>query len=407
MSKEIESVEPVTEAPYDTTDCGLKLPGTLAGNLGEPIKLTGVKLAGVAAESARSGTQLKVWTRLSLTSDEPFFHRVVENLGGVIAHHAREAGKLIMLNQANSVLMVIHPDDTGELWVDTVAVSIFARVKRNVAAGNPVFDRDIADVTGMWFPCVEVKPADRILYLFRQEWRFGLFFDFNPDGNLSFERASRDLGTLFRHLRYRHLYDVLADKAVFGRLLQAGWFPFVEIIGDDFRKLALACEAGFELDDEESRLVQAFDQERLDRMFARWIARPHFKSKERILRSALNAYINQDPVAVLKIVLTEIEGLLREAHKTATGKMAPTKELLKFAVTSAEQRAGAPNTLMFPSAFAEYLEAYTFAKFDPMAQSGCAGSRHAVGHGAADAGTYTQARALQALLTLDQLAFYT
>jgi hypothetical protein len=34
-------------------------------------------------------------------------------------------------------------------------------------------------------------------------------------------------------------------------------------------------------------------------------------------------------------------------------------------------------------------------------------ARHAVGHGAALAESYTLVRALQALLTLDQLAFYT
>jgi hypothetical protein len=60
-----------------------------------------------------------------------------------------------------------------------------------------------------------------------------------------------------------------------------------------------------------------------------------------------------------------------------------------------------------PAAFARYLAAYTFANFDPTGPLGTAGSRHAIGHGAEDAGSYTQARALQALLTLDQIAFYT
>jgi hypothetical protein len=161
------------------------------------------------------------------------------------------------------------------------------------------------------------------------------FFDFNSEGNLSADAACRDRGTLLRQLTYRHLSDLLANKIVFDRLVQARWFPFVEIIGDEFKGLAAACEAGFELDDEEAGLLQRFDRD------------------------------------------------------------------------SAEQRAGAPNTLMFASEFAEYLEAYTFAQFDATADVGCAGSRHAVGHGAADPDTYTQVRALQALLTLDQLAFYT
>jgi len=43
--------------------------------------------------------------------------------------------------------------------------------------------------------------------------------------------------------------------------------------------------------------------------------------------------------------------------------------------------------------------------FDPTAGPGATVSRHAVGHGAAEAAAYTQTRALQALLTLDQIAF--
>jgi hypothetical protein len=62
---------------------------------------------------------------------------------------------------------------------------------------------------------------------------------------------------------------------------------------------------------------------------------------------------------------------------------------------------------LFPTAFAHYLRAHTFANFDPEGSPGSAGSRHAVGHGAAASDTYTMVRALQALLTLDQLAFYT
>jgi hypothetical protein len=125
------------------------------------------------------------------------------------------------------------------------------------------------------------------------------------------------------------------------------------------------------------------------------------------LKSAIDNYRAQDPVAVLKIVLTEIEGILADAYRAATGEGAKIKTLLKFAIESAEQKAGAPDTLLLPAAFATYLARHTFADFDPAAQLGSAGSRHAVGHGAADSESYTQQKALQALLMLDQLAFYT
>ena len=344
---------------------------------------------------------------MALTSDVQIFHRIIQSFGAAIAGYAQQAGKPVHLSAASSVLLVIHQDETAELWVDTVAVSLTVLTKRAIQAGTAVFESDIADVTEMRFPLVEIGPTDRILYLFREDWRFGLFFDFNPDGKLSLDEVARALGTLYRQLKYRHLYDVLADEAAFGRLIKAGWFPFVEIIGGDFKGLADACEAGFELDDAEAQLLKRFGHERLDRMFARWIAKPHFQSKERILLSAVNAYKAQDSVAVLKIVLTEIEGILADAYRASTGKGAKLKELLKFAAELAERKVGAPDTLLFSAAFTQYLDAYTFANFDPTTRTGAAGSRHAVGHGAADGSSYTQVRALQALLTLDQIAFYT
>jgi hypothetical protein len=142
-------------------------------------------------------------------------------------------------------------------------------------------------------------------------------------------------------------------------------------------------------------------------MFTRWMARPHFAGKEFVLRAGQKAFAAGDAVSVLEIALTEIEGILGEAYRKIHGRGAKIKTLLEFAVASAEAKAGRPDTLLLAEAFADYLKAYTFVDFDPVANTGHAGSRHAVGRGAAAAESYTMVRALQSLLTLDQLAFYT
>jgi hypothetical protein len=368
-----------------------------------------VTLGGVAAEAGRPPGKIKVWTSLSLTSDDPYFHTVVENLGSTIEGFARAAGKPVNLKRAHDVLLVIRSNNTAELWVDSAAVAVGARLKRDVKAGSIIFESDFADITDLRFPKVDIGKTDRVIYLFREGWRFGLFFDFNPDSNLQIEEVNRTLGTIYRRLRYRHLYDLISNAALFQQLVVAGWFPFVEILGgSDFNELIQFCEVGFPLDEAESRLLAKFDDLRLDGMLTRWIAKPHYASREAVLRSAVAAYKAKDPVAVLKIVLTEIEGVLSEAYHAESGSRAKLRQLLEFAKKAAEHKAGGPDTLFFPTAFAEYLDAYTFAKFDPGAPaSGSAGSRHAVGHGAASAESYTQTRALQAILTLDQLAFYT
>lgn len=381
--------------------------GVITGNLGDPVKLSGLQLNGVSAEAARPGDTVKVWTRLSLSSDDHFFHRLAENLSNHIQHVANQSGYPVNLKLANVVLLVVHPDNTGDLWIDAAAVAVQIMAKRNMLPGTVVFEHDIADVTGMYFPLVPIGKEDRVVCIFREGWRFGLFFDFNPHGDLSIPDLQRDLGTLHRRLKYRDLYDVIADRAVFSRLVAAGWFPFVEILGPEFRSLVNCSEAGFELESEEDKIVGNFEAQRIERMFSRWMAKPHFAGKESLLRSAQKSFVAGDAVPVPKIALTEIEGILSDAYRRVHGQGAKINTLLEFAVASAEAKAGQPDTLLFPTAFAEYLKCYTFANFDPAANTGGAGSRHAVGHGAAAAETYTMVRALQALLTLDQLAFYT
>jgi hypothetical protein len=342
-----------------------------------------------------------------MASDMAIFHRVAANLFSVIEHAAGQDGKILSLRRADTVVLVMSPDNSAQLWIDTAAILMETGLKKGVQAGMAIFESDIADVTGMWFPCIEVGPKDRLICLFREGWRFGLFFDFNPDGNFSINEAKRDLGTMHRQLKYAELYAALATEETLARIVQAGWFPFIEIMNSEFKSLRNSCAEGLPLHLDEAAIVNPFSDERLEQMHARWLAKGHFKAKEPILRSAIDSYKAKNWVATLKIVLTEIEGILAEAYFNATGqRTGKLTTLLDYAVSVAVQHAGGKDTLFFPTEFARYLKEYVFANFDP-ASDAQSTSRHAVGHGRVRAEDYTQVRALQALLTLDQLAFYT
>jgi hypothetical protein len=382
-------------------------PKFFVGNSGEPIRLAGIKTIGVAASSARKGEKVQICTRLAITSDERDFHRVAEGLIALLEGHLQQAGASVPLRRAHTILVVIHEDESAELWVDTAAVSLMVMAKRAFAAGSAVFESDIGDITGMDFPAVALEPTDKVVCLFRLNFRFALYFDFNPDGNLSRDDLIRQWGSLHRNIRYRHLYDAISNTEIFDSLVRSGWFPFVEILGPDFNELLEHCSAGWSLEEAEDNVLSRFDGERLQKMYDRWVAKPYLTSKGPILKAAIEAFEASQPIAAIKIAVTEIEGVLLAAYRAEHGRGARIKKLLQFAAESAERKAGSSHTLLFPRVFAEYLSKYTFAKFDPTEGTGAAGSRHAVGHGAADAATYTQARALQALLTLDQLVFYT
>lgn len=386
-----------------------RVPGTFVGNSGEPIRFAHITwLEGFSGGTAIGGQQLHVWTRLALTSEDTLFHRIVYSFRDALTHMAQQNHIALNIETVNTLLFVMKADQSAELWLDTAAVMVEAVAKRALGAGHVVFEDDIADIIAIKFPDVNIQPNDRVLCILREGWRFALAFDFNPDGNFDLVGFGKSLGTLSRTTRYRHVYDLIENNALFDELMAAGWFPFVEILGREIKLLGDFATMTGGLEQVEPRILVAFDQARLDRIYDRWLTKPHFASRAAILKSGLDAFARGDSIACLKTLATEIEGILNDAYRSAhNGHGARIKELLRWVIEIATARAGLPNTLMFPASFARYLDQHTFANFDPATSTGHAGSRHAVGHGAASESTYTPVRALQTILALDQLMFYT
>ena len=120
----------------------------------------------------------------------------------------------------------------------------------------------------------------------------------------------------------------------------------------------------------------------------------------------MECYVASRLAGSLRCSLILIEGVLQDAHIGELGKGASAKKLLAYAANKGVQKANDPNSLLFPLQFLRYMRDYTYAQFDPKKPEADVMSRHSVGHGGAAAGAYTQERALQAILTLDQINFY-
>ncbi|MGY1880694.1 hypothetical protein [Pseudomonas reactans] len=393
-------------------NCGAEspdpLPGKIAGNVGEPIRFDQVEdIIGFSASAAMVGQDVKVITRRGVTSDEPGFHRLAESVGSMIRAWAARANMAIDVSGFKNVLLVIRPDKTADLWLDTAAISMTCIVANSVEAGTAVFESDIADMIAMQFPCIELGKQDKVLCLMREAWGFALAFDMNPEGQLDVDAFERELGRLHRQLKYRHLYGIVANSESLDRLIAQGWFPFVEILHKEFNGIFGLHEGGLDFTHLETEIVASFDQRRLEHMLSRWLARPHFAAKEALLREGVEAFVLGRPITAIKILVTEIEGILNVAYRANTGRAGKTKTLLAFAIESAEKRTGGPGTLFLTAEFSRYLLNYTFASYDPENLTEGAVSRHLVGHGDAGSASYTMIKALQVILTLDQLAFYT
>ena len=370
------------------------------------IRLPDCRLNGFAADNALAGAQLKVLVRAILTSDQAEFYVYMKSLCDLLTARAQADGTFFAPDRISSLVLVTHKDGSADLFAQDIALEIEVLAKRNVSAGSAVYLSEFADVRRVRFPNIQITTDDGVVVCLKVGWKFALFFDLAADRSVDIEKMQLDLGRAYRFLMFQDLYEALGDDALFTNLIQAGWFPFIEIMGGEFEKLLKAHKAGFNIGGEEAALVAKFDAARIDAIAERWWKRPSLVNRSAILGPALEAFKRNDPVSCLKNILTEIEGVLQDAHITDQGSTARIKALLQYAANRGVTKTGDENSLLFPNQFLRYLLNCTYADFDPKDPAADTVTRHTAGHGRAAASAYTRVRALQAILTLDQLSFY-
>lgn len=387
---------------------------TLAGVSYTPKNANIIKLKGFPALTgfAMTNTQVgkeesaSILVREYLTSDERDFHIYMKGISDIIIEKAKETGIIISLDTLVGFVLVLHKGGKAELHLDGAGMSIEVFPKRDIKKGEEVYSGDIVDIRRIKHNNLNLVPSDMVVVCLKIEWKFGMFFDLGSDRELDMDRMERDLAILYKRLRYQALYEALTDESTFQRMINSGWFPFIELIGGDFDSLINAYKSEFDIEGKESELVAKFTSERIDKIAERWWRNSAFAKHRKVLQAGLDAFKRSEPVSSVKIILTEIEGVLADVYLVENGSKLKIRELLKHAVEKWVKKADGEASMLFPTDFLEYLLKVAYQDFDPNVPDVAGASRHAVGHGYAAGETYTQARALQVILTLDQIAFY-
>lgn len=370
------------------------------------IKLTDVRISGFSVNNALSGETAEVLFRAGLTSDEREFHVYMDGITNIIASRAKEAGVLLSPDYIWGFSLIIQKDGAATLSINSFPMSVEVLAKRPMKAGEIIYSTDIGDIRRVSLREPNLNPHCKVIVCCKVGWKFGLFFDLGDNRELDIDRMERELGALYRRLRFQALYEALADPHTVDQMTAAGWFPFVEVIGGDIDPLLKAYKSDFNIEAQENALVAKFTSERIDRIASRWWQKPAIEKHQKVLQAGLEAFKNGDYVSSIKNILTEIEGILANIHLAEVGSPAKTRKLLEHAVNKGVVKADGEASLLFPEDFLEYLSSVTYADFDPSNPVTASASRHTVSHGVATGEAYTSARATQVILTLDQIAFY-
>lgn len=362
-------------------------------------------LAGFTPLNVEKGNYFWLLTKTSITSDEPEFYKYIDQISG---YFLNKAG--IFPSTVYQFLILMHKDFTADLHINDFPIEIEILAKRDMKKLEPVTDKDIADIRRLRFPDIKVTDTDKVIYCFKVGWKFGLFFDLDRTENLNIDAMSMTLGKLYRELSFQSIYEVLKTGTQFEEMVKDGWFPFVELLGYEYKALKEIYENRFDFENIIRNLVESFDKIRMEKITTKWWRKEIFRIKQELLQAGVNAFLrndNEGNINCIKTLLTEVEGIIRLQYLNDTGKGKDVKvpELLTHLTEKGGIKSGSRHSLLLALPFFNYLRDIVFASFD-LETGKIDLSRHSSSHGVAKAEAYTKTRALQTILVLDQIYFY-
>ena len=363
-----------------------------------------------------SDGQVEVAVSGGLISDTPEFYKLMEGLTKIYFTSAEFLEKIQRsVDSMHHFLILVHSDLSADIYVNDFQIAATVRLKRDVEnfeVGALIWHSDIADVHELDFPDIDIQDTDSVICCLKVGWKFLLYFNFVHSGRRTdLASMQTDLGRLHRYLRFQDVYHTLESENSFENMVVDGWFPFVEILGKDYEELAAAYQNERSAPDNTVRtLLDSFDESRIKGMTEKWWRNHLFREKRKFLQAGIEAFLRRtesDYISCIKNLYTEMEGILRFHYfqDTGEGSEIGQKQLIPHLIETGKRTAKSDDSLIFPEQFLKYLTNRVFGNFN-LETGSVELSRHSSSHGVAPAEDYTEAKALQALLILDQIYFF-
>ncbi|MHB8104751.1 MAG: hypothetical protein ACYDG5_04345 [Dehalococcoidales bacterium] len=360
-------------------------------------------IAGFSTTNVEKGNYCWLLTKTTIYSDQPEFYKYVEQLSSPLFNKVG-----VFLDAVYQFLIIIHTDLSAELYINEFSVAIKIMLKRDVKKGEILKNVDIADIQRLSFANIEIKVTDRVIYCFKVGWKFVLYFNLNREINL--DSLELELGKSYRYLSFQYVYELLENETIFEEMKRDGWFPFIDIVGNEYKQISEVYKNKFHFDDTIDKIIGYFNNERIENITKKWWKSPIFNEKKDILQAGINAFLQKNKdgfINCINTLLPQVEGIVRVQYFSETGKgnHVPLAELLNHLYSKGSIKAGSDSSLLLQLPFLKYLKDVVYSDFN--IESGKISlSRHTTSHGVAAVEAYTKAKALQAILVLDQIYFY-
>lgn len=328
----------------------------------------------------------KICNRICITSYDPLFHDISKNLLKICGLSSR---------QVNNLLIKIDENYNAKIYVDNFPISYDVILKKDKLPFTFICEDEILDICSYSFKDVinDLNPieGEKFICLLRIGFSFGLFFDLT--GELIPDKALKVIDHMVSQLTFRESYKAFSEK-VLKNLTNRGWYPFVELSENEIKLITKQKPS-------QKFLKNLFKENRLEDMVRLWFSKEAFKDKEIIILAGIKCFKENNYIGSIKILITEIEGLIAKAYELDYGlnlesKSKKIKEYLSKKTENLELSKLSP---------IEYLINSVYKKGNPKKVKNKV-TRHTTAHGRDSHEFYTLERNIQIILTINQLYFY-
>lgn len=356
-------------------------------------------ITGFSMAFGKKGGQIQVSTKGFVDSDNINFYSFAEQTSKIFLYPKYDA------NHISQFLVILHKDNSADVYINNLPILLTVFGKKEISPGEPVSIDDIFDITELDFDQIQIQSDDRLVLCFKTRWKFGFYYNFQRDtSNYQYE-----LGHSYKSLLYKDNFTIIEHDPLYNQMREDGWFPFIQILGEKFTELREIYEKSGDVEYFTNDFIESFSQESIMEFVNEWWKNPLFEEKKKILMAGIESYLQKTEegyISCIKNLYSEIEGIIRITLFRETGKKKITfKDLKEFVKDKASSTFISPTTLTFPNEFYNYLDQELFANFD-MSVGNVDLSKHTSSHGVANPDEFTQVRAFQSILILDQIYFY-
>ena len=354
---------------------------------------------GFFSKSTKTDEFVEVITTGILTSDDSKFYDYIDQI------KCSFFDKLgISADSTSKFLIVIHSNSTAHIYINDFPVKIRVGDSTDLLDTALIEDSDIRSLKKVTFPEIEIKKTDKIIFCFKVKWKFGLFFFLDPFNPLSLDWLSLKIASLYKRLMFEYIYLTLESKIEFMKMMIDGWFPFIELLGEEFDELKDIYSDELDHENRKNFFIAAFDKSRIDSITFKWWQNPIYEKQQSLIESGLIAYLKNNKegyIFCIKKLIKEIEGVIRFRYFKETGKGGKVSlaYLLTYLIERGKTQSSQKDLLFIPEYFYKYLKEIVFSVFNFETDKIDSSSMDFPED-------YLKTRALQTILILDQIYQY-